>query len=145
VVLDGDFHARGTNLRRYLGAGQEWAGAAHYSPEPEELLVGIEVGSGRRFQKIRFQQIDRQSRPWPAPGSAPPRGCNTLPPMSELKTWMVQPASPCPGGGPPDPQRNPAPFVPYTVIKVLDDGTRIVDGRDKGCMRVREMGCTGMR
>jgi hypothetical protein len=52
------------NLEAVPG-GREWAWADIYSPEPEALWLGVEVGSGRAFYRLPFAEIERGAKPWP--------------------------------------------------------------------------------
>lgn len=138
LILDANDTARSVNLKPIQGKGVQWAGVDAYAENPESLWIGIEIsGKGRHYARVNFSEVEKKATPWPQ-ASARPRGCERLPAFAMLKKWRVHRETPCHGGA-----RNPRapPFKPYEVFKVLPDGTKIVDGRELGCIRVRKMGC----
>lgn len=143
LLFDEGFRARSASLARYRKVGEEWAGAWRPLEKPEGLSIGIEVGPRRKFRAVTFASIAKRAKPWPS--TPAPTDCRNLPAVPELKTWNVHPESPCPSGGRPNYRNPPPPFVPYRVINTLGDGTKIVDGRERGCIRVRKQRCPGMK
>ena len=132
ALVDEQGAMRGAELLPFTGPRAEWAGADLYVDKPESLWVGVEVGSGRDFVRVRFADVQKRLAPWPAK----PKGCADLPDVATLMQWPAQ--SNCSGGRP---NYNAPPPRPPDVIKVLPDGSKIIDAGERGCIRVREEPC----
>jgi hypothetical protein len=65
LLLPATGSTRLMNLEAVPG-GREWAGADIYTPQPEALWIGTEVGASREFERLPFAEIERSARPWPA-------------------------------------------------------------------------------
>jgi hypothetical protein len=57
------------NLEAVPG-GREWAWADIYTPQPEALWIGFEIGPSSEYYRLSFAEIERRAKAWPT-GSAP--------------------------------------------------------------------------
>jgi hypothetical protein len=57
VLLASDGSARAVDLRRAAGGSFEWAGVDVLAEAPEELWVGVEVGSSRDFLRVPLSRL----------------------------------------------------------------------------------------
>jgi hypothetical protein len=56
---------RSHDLSGLVDRRTEWAGVDVYVPAPEESLwLGLEVGAGRHFTKVRFADLEARARSW---------------------------------------------------------------------------------
>ena len=134
-LIDERGFLRSVNLEPLARPMTEWAGVDIYVEEPETLWVGVEVGGGRDYVRVRFAEQEKRSKEWPAK----PKGCTDLPGVAKLMQWKVQSSGGC-SGGMPNPRAPKLP--PLEVVKVLPDGTQIVDAGERGCIRVNpQEGC----
>jgi hypothetical protein len=60
--------ARAYSIESMVDRRIEWAGADIYLEGPEESLwIGLDSGTGRHFERVRFDAVDRGAKPWRAP------------------------------------------------------------------------------
>lgn len=69
LLVDHGRPVRGVNLEPLVPRQAEWAGVGIYVSAPESLWMGMELGRGRDFRLVRFDDVERRAKPWPtAPG-----------------------------------------------------------------------------
>lgn len=134
VFVDADGRPRRYPLSRIARRGTEWAGASLLMPRPDRLWIGIENGPGRDYAQVRLARAARSARPLPAPVQR----CGRLPPTPVLMHWRVHAWRTC-SGGRPNPRRPRR--KPLDVVKLLPDGTKIIDAGPQGCIRIQVEPC----
>jgi hypothetical protein len=134
ALLDARDAATGLDLRPLAGRMDEWAGVAIPVEATQSLWIGVEVGARRDYFRVQLDALARRALPWPSR----PKGCGPLPDEATLLRWPVQRSGGCSGGMPNPRARPPA---PPPVVKVLPDGSKIVDAGERGCMRTVDEPC----